>query len=572
MKRLLISIIPILFSGLCFAQTDINLIYSSFFGGSNEESAGNILKISSDRYLFYGGTNSNNLPVTSDALDSELSGSNSGFFTVMDLNGELIYSTFLDGSNLDGVTAAEVAMNGDIILSGYTNSVDFPLLNPANDQLEGDETIGFISRFDDNFNLVWSTYFGGGGIVNIETLVMSDDGSIYISGSTMSSDLGTSGVHQEFPVSSEIFNSYLAKLNSNGEVMWCTYISGSGLTFSENIALSEDGSRIYVTGNSFDASDHGFINAHQPESGGGSDCFLAAYSTDDGNILWGTYYGGSESENPGYVEAMENGTVLITGVTSSTENIATQNAFQEELNGNVDNFIVAFDPNGNRIWATYYGGQGNEISQTDLKTVENSIYMMGATFSNDGISIGNPYLDEISEMSESANTFLVKLDQQGQPIWATFLNQNYECARTRKFDFGENQDILAVGNFNPSSNQQACLDFISPDAYQPFYGGGDSDVGIFIYQDNTLSTIFPQAGPLNIYPNPASNFITIEIPDLLWAGMELTVADFSGRLVDQVRQFQSGNSYETSHLSNGIYILTGQVGDRFFREKLVVSQ
>jgi len=572
MKRLLISIIPILFSGLCFSQTDIDLTYSSFFGGTSSENAAGIIRFENmnGNYAVFGSTLSDNLPTTPDAFQPELEDAGGGFYSVFSNDGSVIFASYLSGTGTDNIRAGAVSDNNQTILAGRTFSPDFPLVNPMNVDFAGTQ-MGFITKFDQDFNVLWSTYFGGGGADNINALSTSSDGAIFITGNTSSENLGTTGVHQVEPITNTNTNSYLAKLNSSGEVIWYTYISGSGLTLAEDLALSSDGSMVYVTGISFDADDHGFINAHQPEQGGNGDCFLAAYSAADGDLLWGTYYGGNGSESEGDVGVMENGTVILTGGTSSEENIATENAFQAELSGNSDNFIAAFDPEGNRLWATYYGGPDDELGQSDLEISGNAIYMMGTTLSNNGISLGNPYLDEIPETDEDSDGFLVKFDQEGQPVWATFLNQNYECALTLRFTFGENQEILAVGNFNPSSNQQACLDYISPDAYQPFYGGGDSDVGIFIYQDNTLSTIFPQAEPLNIYPNPASDFITIEIPELLWAGMELTVTDLSGRLVDQVRRFQSGNSYETSHLSNGIYILTGRVGGRVFREKLVVS-
>lgn len=77
---------------------------------------------------------------------------------------------------------------------------------------------------------------------------------------------------------------------------------------------------------------------------------------------------------------------------------------------------------------------------------------------------------------------------------------------------------------------------------------------------------------IRIYPNPAKDFITIEAPGHLKTGMEFAVTDLSGRIVDQVRQFQSGGSYGTAHLSEGVYLITGRIGDRVFREKVMVGR
>jgi hypothetical protein len=54
--------------------------------------------------------------------------------------------------------------------------------------------------------------------------------------------------------------------------------------------------------------------------------------------------------------------------------------------------------------------------------------------------------------------------------------------------------------------------------------------------------------------------------------MDLTVTDISGRQVDRIARFQSGNTYSTGHLSEGVYILAGQIGERMFRQKLVVQR
>lgn len=573
MKRIIFSIIPIFLSGLCFSQTDLQLNYSSFLGGTESESVFQIKCNSEDEYIICGTTNSDNFPITGDAFQSNFNGFNAGYFAVLSESGDLIYSTFLAGTEGMSLNSVDVNSENKIVIAGKTEASDFPLLNAVNSTFQG-EAMGYLTCFDENFNLSWSTFLGGEGSDNIFDLEIDGNDNIFITGVSSSTGLGTAGVHQEEPLTPDNTNSFIGKLNPTGEIIWFSYISGSGITIVHDLDISVDDSVVYVTGVSLIADDHGFINGHQPIPGGGSggDCFLAAYSTADGTLEWGTYYGGAGSETRGYVEVMDDGTVILTGGTSSDENIASEGAFQTERNGSSDHFIAAFEPDGTRIWATYYGGNSSELFQGDLAVIGNSIYTVGTTNSNNGVSVGNPILDEIPDSDDSSNSYMVRFDNNGVPVWSTFTNQNYECALTTRMVVNDNHEIYAAGNFNPLSTDQACLDHISSSAYQPFYGGGDSDIGIFHFQDNVLSTSFYKVEPLQIYPNPATQDITIQAPHLLWAGMELSVTDISGRVVDQVARFQSGSTYNTAQLSNGVYVVTGRIGERVFREKVVVHR
>ena len=103
--------------------------------------------------------------------------------------------------------------------------------------------------------------------------------------------------------------------------------------------------------------------AYQTSRLGATDGFLVKFNN-LGARLWGTYFGGNNGDgiNSGNVDAI--GNVYVTGVTSSTTGIATIGAFQGSLNGSSDAFIAKFNPSGNRLWGTYFGGN-NSVNQYD---------------------------------------------------------------------------------------------------------------------------------------------------------------------------------------------------------------
>ena len=72
---------------------------------------------------------------------------------------------------------------------------------------------------------------------------------------------------------------------------------------------------------------------------------------------WVTYCAGSVKDFA-YSCALDNaGNTLLTGSTESANFPVSAGAFQSALaNSSYDAFVIKFDPYGNRLWATYYGG------------------------------------------------------------------------------------------------------------------------------------------------------------------------------------------------------------------------
>src|SRR5204863_165996 len=82
----------------------------------------------------------------------------------------------------------------------------------------------------------------------------------------------------------------------------------------------------------------------------------------------------------------DSGNVYITGYTSSTTLIASTGAFKTAFSGVFDAFIVKFNRNGVRQWGTYYGGTGSDDGVgIAVDTVEN-IYFTGSTGSTTGMA------------------------------------------------------------------------------------------------------------------------------------------------------------------------------------------
>src|ERR1700694_3049713 len=83
------------------------------------------------------------------------------------------FSTYLGGSENDVVESVAIDSNGNVYVVGATASTNFPLKNPIQSSLSptvcgtSPNTFrcgnGFITKFDSNGAVVYSTYFGGTG-------------------------------------------------------------------------------------------------------------------------------------------------------------------------------------------------------------------------------------------------------------------------------------------------------------------------------------------------------------------------------------------------------------------------
>ena len=188
------------------------------------------------------------------------------FLTRQDATGNVLYATYLAGSSQDAGTALTTDSQGNVYVTGYTYSPDFPVTpgvvqaknagpttphqytalgapyGPANVVGGGDL---FVAKFGPDGTLLFSTFLGGSGS-DVPTLIAVDpSGSIYISGVTQSTD---------FPIApaaltSQAAGNFFVRLNATG-----TALTYSAYFLSQVLAFDVDAQgRAYLTGDSVQA-------------------------------------------------------------------------------------------------------------------------------------------------------------------------------------------------------------------------------------------------------------------------------------------------------------------------------
>jgi hypothetical protein len=179
-------------------STGSALTFSTFLGGSSDDSAYGIALDSSLNVYVAGTTSSTNFP-TSGPFQPSLKGASNAFVTKLNAAGtSILYSTYLGGSGTDYGNAIAVTPAGIAFVTGSTNSSDFPTQNPIqavlglsnNNYCQGVPCAdAFVTQFNTAGNgLTYSTYLGGSSYDSGQAIALDSTGDPYITGSTTSTN------------------------------------------------------------------------------------------------------------------------------------------------------------------------------------------------------------------------------------------------------------------------------------------------------------------------------------------------------------------------------------------------
>lgn len=262
---------------------------------------------------------------------------------------------------------------------------------------------------------LWGTYYGGEKM-DSPSSVFVKDGFIYWAGQTYSTNnIASIGAHQGNYSAEWDYDSFFAKLNSDGTRIWGTYYGGTYADGISQIKVSNN-DNIYIAGTSKSYTNISTNGSYQPVKSDYFDGFLVKFDT-NGIRQWGTYYGGLDNDKFSSIIIDSDEKIYVSGETGSKENISSNGAFQSNYltSGLVYNgMIVKFDANGNRIWGTYY--YPGTIFDSKINS-NGELFFLGTS------------LDLSLPQSEwRRKGLLIKLDTNGNKIWDLFFGGNSEDA------------------------------------------------------------------------------------------------------------------------------------------------
>ncbi len=387
----------------------------------------------------------------------------------------LSYATYLGGSGADNGQAVAVDGAGNVYVTGFTGSTNFPTVGAEQGQLAGQGNV-FVAKINPaGTGLVYSTYVGGAGFDLGLALRVDGAGNAYVAGTTTSFNFpAVNAIQATFGGGSDAF---VFKLNPTGsQLVFSTYLGGAGVEFAQGLAL--DGSNnIYVVGFTY-STNFPTANAVQPKSNGGQDAWAAKIASTGTSFIFSTYLGGSNDDSAQAVGTDAAGNLYVVGDTFSSD-FPTKNPLRQSSGGD-DAFLTKLSANGSAIlYSTYLGGSGDDRASAIRQDASGNIYIAGTTGSADF-----PTLNALqSTFGGNTDVFLTKLNSAGSAIlFSTYLGgSDVDQALSLAIDSSSN---LYVVGFTAST------DFPTVNAAQATIGGGDGDAFIAKISSNGSSLIY----------------------------------------------------------------------------------
>jgi hypothetical protein len=384
-------------------NTGTKLIYFTYLGGSGDDGAYDLAIDKAGNAYITGFTVSPDFPVMN-ALFSKIGGTadptlhlfpTDAFIAELNTNGSaLVYSTYLGGTDKDLGSSIAVDPSGYTYVTGYTFSTNFPVQNPLQSSLSGNDDVFVAKLAPGGRSLVYSTYLGGVGIDEGEGLAADGAGFAYVAGYTDSTNfpvtpnaLGTNLNGSGISVS--VFDGFVTKIAPDGQSLYySTYLGGVGNDFVYRIALDGSGNA-YVTGATQSTN---FPHASPFELTLGQDgtnlinfdAFLTKLDA-SGALAYSVQFGGTANDAGWDVAVDPLGRAFVIGITVSTNFpvVSPFGLFRGTNSGNQDIFVVAFNTNATAVhYSGYLGGASDEFGYAIAVDSEANAYISGMTFSS----------------------------------------------------------------------------------------------------------------------------------------------------------------------------------------------
>ena len=291
----------------------------------------------------------------------------------------IVYSTYIGGQGEDQPHSLFVDAQGNLVISGRTNSGNFPVTATAGPLGGWDITVTKLNA--NGTGLVGSMKIGGTAAdgMNIRSdrrgpadvllrnygddsrseVVIDGSGDIYIASSTQSTNLPvTPGVFQG-TYGGGRQDAVLMKIDPNvSRLIWASYLGGSAEDAAYVLALN-GGNSVYVAGGTASTNFPIRAGAVYPSyRGGACDGYITHVSADGTTILQSTYLGSDNARADQIygIQLDRNGDVYVMGTTEGNWPILQPQGTTTFYNDNSKQFITKLKPDLSAlIYSTTFG-------------------------------------------------------------------------------------------------------------------------------------------------------------------------------------------------------------------------
>ncbi|MBK6996275.1 MAG: T9SS type A sorting domain-containing protein [Lewinellaceae bacterium] len=468
-------------------------------GGSTFEEIYSIQQTTDGGFVMVGVTLSNN---------GDVSGNHGGFdFWVvkMTVAGDIQWKKAYGGSNNDWPYSIQQTNDGGYIMTGLTMSNNGDVFGN-----HGDRDC-WVVKLNEVGIIQWQKTLGGSGADEAFSVKQTNDSGYIVAGSSGSNDGDVSGNHG-------YDDTWVVKLSETGAIQWQKSLGGSSTDIARCIIQTMDGG--YIMAGESDSNDGDVsVNYGNPD-------FWIVKLDGNGSIEWEKSLGGPALDVASAICQLGDGSYVVTGYVGSGV---------PGHHGSFDYMVVKLSSSGEVVWDKVYGGSSIDQAFDIQPTTDGGFVVIGHTQSVNGDVLNN---------NGGKDFWVLKLNEAGEISWQKTLGgsmgeSGYSIRQT-------NDGGYILGGFTWSTNGD-----LSGSGNQ-----GESDFWVVKLSHESVGTedIATQSSYLEIYPNPASHNITLQLASEEPA-LTLRITDLLARQLSH-QTISNGGSADISALPNGFYLLT----------------
>ncbi len=374
------------------------LLAATFLGGTGSDNPGFHDVDALGNVYVAANTLSSDFPTTAGAYDRSLNGPGTSDIVVAKLNSSLtalLASTYIGGSGAEGGggwgdPVVKVDTDGEVVVTAFSNSADYPTTVGAYDRTYNDFNTDdvVISKFDSNLTtLLASTFIGGSVWDVVYNMTLDTDGNVYVVGRTSSSNypITAGAYHANYSDPFPNYDGFISKLSNDlTTLIGSTYLGSTGSDIIWGVEPGPDGS-VYVAGYSNMASFPTTAGAYDTSYNGGTlDGFVAQLNSTLTTLEASTFLGGSAQESISSCTVDTAGDVHVGGNSWSSNFPTTPDSFDNTLGGDSDGVYAVMSGDLTTLrYGTFVGGSATDgVGEPQINSM-GEVYLVGGTQSGD---------------------------------------------------------------------------------------------------------------------------------------------------------------------------------------------
>jgi hypothetical protein len=442
---------------LIFVLSNFNLYAQSFswinqIGESENDQSTSIAKDENDN-IYTVGTFSGTVDFNSGSRVFNLTsrGNRDIFISKINKNGNFIWAKRIGGPTFENIKDISITKDGYFYVTGsFSDSCDF---DPSNNNFFL-KTTGvtdydvFISKYDTSGAFIWAKKIGDKKNQNSRKIKHDNNGNVYISGEfndTLDFDPSSAKFELKGSLNS---NSFILKLNSNGDFIWAKKIGGTFNCFIYDFDVDDKGA-ICLTGKFDGTVDFNpSYNVQYFLQASSYDIFVCKLNK-DGNFEWAINLGSGSSDLANAIVLDNEKSVYFSGYFEGRVDFdpLLKSSFFMTSTQKTDMFVCKFDSMGRFVWAKHVAGTEVEIPIEMVLDDSLNIYITGTFSGTTDFNTSSVSTFYIKANGIYSDAFILKLNKSGDFVFCKSFGSGGSTA-PQGIVYTKVRDIYTAGYFD----------------------------------------------------------------------------------------------------------------------------